>query len=793
MVIKALDKKLFRELWKTKGQVLAVSAVITCGIAVYISFLSAFLNLELTRDSYYINYRFHDFSISVEKAPLNSIFKIQSIAGVKSALGRISKEVTISLKNKDALKTGRILSLPKQQKSFIDNIYLDLGRKPYTNEPNECLVDSKFFEANKLKLNDFVTVTTNGKKQNLKIVGTAMSPEFVYVIRNASDIIPNPEKFGIVWVNKDWAESAFNLKGFYNEVLAEIEEPDKIEKIINSAEKMLTSYGVYSKIKRKDQLSNWMLNSEIEQLAVSSKITPAIFLLVSSIILVIVISRMVKKERTYIGLLKAYGYTNFEISFHYIKFATIIGLIGGIFGVILGQALSYGIMDLYSTFFSFPELKYKFYSSLSIFGILISIGCCLISSLFAISSVIKINPAEAMKEDTSFVVVSTPFEKIKFFWNNISFIDKVIIRNIWRYPLRSIFTALGVMLSTAILFLGYFSSDSMIFMMDYQFNKIQKEDLRISFYIERDKRAFYEASRFPYVKKAEELLVYPFECKNKWHKKQVVIYGIKTNSELYNLIDINENKIKITKEGVFLSDKIAKELDLKKGDRFSVTPLMGKIKNEKEVFVLGIVQQYLGTGIYMNIETLSRLLGSAKTVNTILLKVEDEKYLPKLSKFLKDIPAISSVELKKDSLDNFNKNMADSMIRVNFILTLFAGVIAVAVIYNSTIINLTEREREIASLQVLGFNDEEVGKIVFTENIWLSLVGMGLGLPLGHYFCKAMTVAYDTEFFRIPFFISTETYFICAFVITFFVLVTNFYLKRKINEISIVDVLKTRE
>lgn len=789
----SLDKKLFRELWKIKGQVIAVSSVIACGIAVFISFFSAFLNLELTRDSYYTNYRFHDFSISLEKAPLNSIFKIQNISGVKSASGRITKDVPLSVKGVDELKTGKIISLPKQQNNIIDNIFLDTGRKLYSNGTNECLVDSKFFEANKLKLNDFITVTTNGKKQNLKIVGSAKSPEFVYAIRNAAEMIPNPQKFGIVWVNKDWAESSFNLKGFYNELIAEIDDPEKIDTILDSSEKILDSYGIYSKVKRKDQMSNWMLSSELDQLEVSSTITPTIFLAIASVILLIVISRMVKKERTFIGLLKAYGYSNFEISIHYIKFASVIGIIGGFFGVVLGQWLSYGIMSMYTQFFSFPELKYKFYSSLSIIGLLISLGCTFISSLFAISKVVKIAPAEAMKENTSLVVVKTPFEKISFIWNNISFINKIVIRNIWRYPLRSVFTALGVMFSTSMLFLGYFSGDAMKFMMDYQFNKVQKEDLRVSFYIERDKRAFYEASRFPYVKKAEELLVYPFECKNKWYKKQAIIYGVKENSKLYNLIDTSGQKIIIPKNGIFLSDKFARILDVKKGDKITLKPLMGKVTKEKEVMVSGIVQQYLGMGLYMNIDTLSRLLGTSKSINTILLELEDKNNLAKLNKYLKDVPAISSVDIKKDSVDNFNKTTADSMVATNFILTLFAGVIAISVIYNSTVINLVEREKEIASLQVLGFNESEVGKIIFTENILLSIVGMLLGLPLGHYFCKAMTTAYDTEFFRIPFFISNTTYFLCAGIITVFVVITNLFLKRRIYQINIVDVLKTRE
>ncbi|MFN8577474.1 MAG: FtsX-like permease family protein [Candidatus Sericytochromatia bacterium] len=779
--MKALDKKLLRELWKIKGQVLAVSIVIACGVAVYIAFFSAFLNLNLTRDSYYKEYRFHDFSITLEKAPINSIFKIQNINGIKEASGRISKDVSINIKEQDELKSGRIISLPDKN-NIIDNIYLMSGRKINHSELNECITDDKFFIANNLKLNEFISVTSNGKKQNLKIVGTVKSPEYVYSIRNASEIIPNPEKFGVIWVNKKWAEGTFNLNGFYNELIAEINESENIDTIIDSTEKQLEPYGIYSKIKRKDQLSNWMLTSELEQLAVTSKVTPSIFLFVASIILIIVISRMVKKEKTYIGLLKAYGYSNLEVSLHYIKYSFIIGIIGGLLGGVLGQYLSYGLMGLYSKFYSFPELIYKFYPSLFFIGIIISISSCLFSSLFAISSVIEITPVDAMKENTSIVVVKTPFEKIEFIWEHISFIDKIIIRNIWRYPLRSAFTALGVMLSTAILFLGYFQSDAVKFLMEHQFNKVQKEDLKISFYTERDKRAYYESLRFPYVRKVEEMLIYPFEVKNKWYKKQMVIYGLKENSKLYNLINNDGQYINVPEYGIYLSEMVAKQLHVKKGDKITLIPLMGnQAKKEKYVTISGIVQQYLGVGMYMNIDTLSRLLGNSKIINTLLLKLEDQKDLSKLNKYLKKIPIISSVEVKKDSVENFNKNTADSMKSSNFILSLFAGVIAISVIYNSTVINITEREKEIASLQVLGFNESEVGKIVFSENIILSFIGMFLGLPLGYYMCKSMTTAYDTEYFRIPFIINNSTYILCASFISFFVIITNLFKKENLS------------
>jgi putative ABC transport system permease protein len=791
----SLDKKLLRELWKIKGQVLAVTSVIACGITMYIAFYSAFLNLELSRDTYYAKYRFHDFSIQMEKAPLNSVFKIQNLPGVRAVSGRVVKDVTVSLKDKDELIIGRIIGLDSRKKSIIDNIHLVSGRLLTPGETNVCLVDDKFLKANKLNTGDFITVTLNGRKQNLKIIGTAMSPEFIYAIRNAFEIIANPEKFGIIWVNDDWIDTAFNMKGFYNEIIGEVYEQDNLDNILDSAGKILDSYGVYSKVKRKDQISNFIINSKIDGIKGASKTVPVIFLMIASVILLIVISRLVKRERTFIGLLKAYGYTNLEISFHYIKFASVIGLIGGLMGIAFGEWLSFGLINIYAQSFTFPELQFKFYTSSAVIGVLISLTCSLISALIAVEGVVKIMPATAMKESiSSLVSVKTPFERIKIVWDNVSFTNKIILRNVWRYPFRSAFTAVGVMLSTTILFLGYFMNDSMGFLVDYQFNKIQKEDIKITFYLERNIKAFYEALRFPNIKKAEPMLLYPFELKNKWHIKQSVIYGLKKQPQLFGLINSDGKEIEAPSYGILLSERIARELDVKKGSKLIIKPLMGKIDTEKEVIVAGTIKLYMGDGAYMNIDTLSNLLGNSTILNSILLKVDSPQDIPELNKIFKDIPAISSVELKKDVIDNFSKNIANSLSSMNVIFTIFAGIIAIAVIYNSTVINITEREREIASLQVLGFTESEVGRIVFNENIWLSLIGMFLGLPAGYLLCKVMTATvYNTDLFRLPFYVSNRTYIICAFTMTFFVFMTNMYMKKRIAKIDLVEVLKTRE
>lgn len=790
--MKVLDKKLIRDLFQTKGQVIAVSIVITCGIAVFVAFYSTYQNLLLSRDTYYQTYRFHDFSMSVEKAPLSSLFKIKEIEGVRALRGRIVKDISISLKGQKEVKIARVISMPENYHNVIDNIHLVSGSHLDPNSPDTCIVNDTFFKANNLSLGDRVEVTTNGKRQSMKIVGTALSPEYVYAIRNAQEIFPNPAKFAILWVSREWAESSFNLSGFYTEIVGEVYNQENLDYIFDKADKILDSYGLFEKVKKKDHISNWYLNQEIDSLKVSAQVTPVIFLGVASVILLILLSRIVQKERIQIGLLKAYGYSDLEIVTHYIKFSLIIGIGGGILGFLLGQWLGRGMIAMYVEFYSFPVLRYKFYPNLFIWSLLISCLFSISGALYAVKTIISIMPATAMRESPPKTASRTLLEKLPFFWNKLSFTNKIIIRNIWRYPLRSVFTVCGVMLSTAIVITGYFSQDAVKFMIEHQFHKTQREDVRITLYKVMGIDALYEAYRFPYVKKAEPLLLYPFEIKSDWKKKDLLITGLLKDSELFHLLDTDDKQIKSKGKGLILMDKTAEDLKLSIGDTLTIKPKISKIDHEYTVKVEQIVKQYIGAGAYMDWDELSRLLKESRALNAILLKTDSGKG-SELNSYLKDIPAIASVEVKEEVLKNFDKSFGESMYIANFFLTLFSAVIAVAVIYNSSVINITERKREIASLKVLGFTDKEVGRIIFDENIFLSLIGLIFGLPFGAYLCKMMTLAYDTELFRFPFYLSNQTYIISSLTIILFVIMTNLFLRKRLAKLDMVDALKSRE
>lgn len=787
-----LYKKLGRDLWQTKGQVSAVTAVITCGIAIFVAFFACYRNLLLTRDSYYAQYRFYDFSIQLEKAPLSAVFKIADLPGVRAARGRIVKDVSLTVKDQDESKVARLVSLPLRHERVLNGIHLVAGRHFNSAGIDECVVNDRFLAANKLKLGERITVTVNGRRQSLKMVGTAQAPEYIYTIRNAQEMLPNPKKFAIVWVQESWAESHLDLKGAVNEIVGEVFDPSTLKAQLDQMGDMLKPYGVYAKTMRKDQLSNWYLQSELDGLKVSTGITPTIFLVIAALILVILLTRMVRREQMQIGLLKAYGYTNFEISMHYIRYACLVGLMGGLLGYVLGQWMGRGLIGVYVAYYTFPILKYQFYPDLLLWALSISTGCALLSALTVVRSVVNISPATAMRDSPPRSAKRTVLEYLPALWKRLSFTNKIIFRNMSRYPLRSAFTVLGVMLSTAIVIMGYYSSDAMGYMIQHQFEKVQREDIRVTFYLERGVGALYEAMRMPHVRKAEPLLFYPFELRVGWKRKEMLITGLPASPQLYGLLDDKNRRVELGKKGLTLMDIEAKRLGLKVGDRVMLKPLYGRVSKEKEVVVEKIVTQFIGAGAYMHWETLSRLLGETRALNALLLKIEPGSQ-KQVSAYLKDIPAVAAVEVKADALDNFNKTIGESMGISNFFLTLFAGIIAVAVIYNSTAISITERSREMASLRVLGYTTAEVGRIVFNENLMLSLLGLVIGLPAGTWMCMGMSQAYVTDVYRFPFFISNKTYLISTLTILGYVLLSNWLSRKRIAGLDLVEALKSRE
>ena len=790
--MKVLDRKLLRDLWTSKGQAAAVTAVILCGVASFVCVLSAHRSLKLTRDTYYEAHRFADFWIPLERAPLRAVQKVAALPGVLRAQGRIVEDVNLDVAGKPEPCTGRIVSLPARRGHAINDIHLVSGRYFSADVRNEVILSDRFLRENRLRLGDRVWATMNDRKQPLRIIGTALSPEYVYMIRSAREFLPNPDRFAILWVTEDFAEMALGMREACNEIVGFLEPDADAEAVLECSEDLLEPYGALTTIRRKDQLSHRYLSDEIRGLGVSARIVPTIFLGIAAMILMVMLDRVVQRERTGIGVFKAYGYSNRAIGGHYVKFALILSVAGALLGFLVGQWLGHYLMKVYVEFFQFPLLRHRLYPDILLISLAVSALAGTLGAAWAVVGVARIDPALAMRPAVPRAGHRLWLERLGLIWRRIGFTGKMIVRDVFRYKVRSALTVFGVMCSAAILLLGFFSSDSMDALMVYQFDRLQKQDVRVAFHTERGKGAYLDAKRFPHVRAAEPLLEYPFTLQAGWREKDVVVTGVRPGDRLIGLETVDGHPIDVGDGGLVLTDHLADTLGLRPGDPVVMKPLLGRIERPATVRVRGVAQQYLGEGAYMNMRALSRILDEPFAVNSVLLRVEADGERP-LSRHLKDVPGVASVEIKRESRRQFQETLAKSMAISNVFLGLFAGVIAFAIIYNTTAISLTERTRELASLRVLGFTLAEIRRIVFGQNVLLAAVGVVLGIPVGVLLCRALVVAYATDVYRLPFHITRSTFVTTALVIAVFVFVANLASRRRIGQLDMVDVLKRRE
>jgi putative ABC transport system permease protein len=790
--VRVLNKKLLRGMWQAKGQAIAIAAVVLCGAATFISFASAHRNLLLTRDTYYQQYRFAEFEIQLERAPLTAVLKLEELEGVRRARGRIVKEVNLDIPYVDEARSGRIISMPEDDRDVINDIVIMEGGYFGGGGTNEVILSRDFARANDLEVGDSIEASIEERKYPLEIVGIALSPEYVYVIGGQGDMIPNPERFGVLWVTRDFAETAADMEEACNNVVGMVSGEQSIDTVLEKAEDLLDPYGVFATTKQEDQVSNQFLSDEIEGLKVSATITPAIFLGVAALILYVLLNRMVRNERTQIGLLKAYGYSSWEVSLHYIKYAVLLGVIGCALGVGAGQWLANGMIRLYVEFYQFPLLRSRLYPDIVARSFAITVGFSVAGAVAAARHAARIQPAEAMRPEAPKYAARSILESAAFIWTRLSFTWKMIIRNVARYRLRAGITILGVSVAAALMVVGFFTMDSMNYMIQYQFNEIQRHDVRVTLASERGRDALYELERLAGVRAAEPQLQYPFRVRNNWREKEIGVVGLPPDSELHHLIDDEGRRTPLPETGLVVNDKLAEQLHLKAGDRVAIEPLMGRIEGERAVTVQKVVKEYFGGGAYMSIAALSRILEEPFAMNTALLRT-DPGAERAISRTLKDAPRVAGVEIKADALENIQATLQESMSIMSGFLALFSGVIAFAIIYNATIVSLAERERELASLRVMGFTKGEVGAIVYNENFLLSAIGLVLGIPLGLLLCRMLVEAYDMELYRLPFYVEQSTFITTAVLTVVFVILANLAAWRRIHKLDLIETLKSRE
>ncbi len=787
--MKALDRKLWRELWQLKSQAVAIVLVIVSGVAVHVMFGATLDALRQTRARYYQEYRFADVFAVLKRAPESLRERIAAIPGVAEVETRVVAAVNLEVTGFTEPITGRLVSIPDNREPRLNRLYLRQGRLTAADRDDEVIVSEAFAEAHRLEPGAKLRAVINGRRQTLTIVGTALSPEYIHQMRPGS-IFPDYQRYGVLWMGRRTLGVAYGMEGAFNDVVVGLANPRAAPHVIDELDRLLTPYGGLGAHDREDQSSHRFLTEEFRQITLSATLFPILFLGVAVFLLNVVVTRLVGMQRDLIGTLKAFGYGNGEIALHYLKLALIIVVAGVAVGVGVGAWLGQRLAELYMEFFRFPFLDYHLTFPLVLGATLLNLGAASGGTAFALRAAFALRPAEAMRPEPPARYRATVVERLGL-QRLLSQPNRMILRHIERRPLKSLLTVLGIALAGGITMAGRFQEATINHMVDVHYKLSQREDLAVTFVEPTSWPATGSLGSLPGVERVEVYRAVPVRLRFQHRSHRTVIKGVSPGGDLQRLLDAELRPIALPSDGVVLTDYLGESLGVRVGDRLIVEVLEGG-RPVREIPVAGLVKEYLGVAGYMDLAGLNRLLREGSALSGAYLAVDDRERA-ELYRRLGDIPRIAGTAIREQEIRNFHRTMQQTMLFFTFIATVFAVIIAFGVIYNSARIALTERSRELASLRVLGFTRAEISYILLGELGLLTLLAIPLGFGVGRGICALFVNGARSELYRIPLIIHPSTYAFAATVVLASALLTGWLVRRKLDRLDLIAVLKTRD
>ncbi len=788
-MVNPLDKKLARDLWRMKGQAVAIAVVISLGVLMLVMMDGLVNSLEQTKRAYYERYRLADVFAPAKRAPNHLLKDIAEIPGVGVVEGRINGGALIDLPDFEVPVRAQTLSLPEHGPPSLNDIYLTDGRRLDPTRDDEVLLFRGFAKAHAIRPGTKLTATMNGKRRIFTVVGLAESPEFLYAVP-PGELAPDDSRFAVIWMNKEALAAAFDLKGAFNEALVTLGRDARLEAVLDRLDGILGPYGGVGAYDLKDHVSNRFISEEIAGLKASRRSVPPLFLAVAAFLLYIVISRMIQSEREQIGLIKAFGYSSLEVATHYGKFILVIAAGGALLGCLCGVLAGRGMASLYLEYFKFPFLVFQIEPSAFVIGIASSSLSASAGGIIVLRRVFALTPAVAMRPPApaDFSKSASISATLKRYLDQPS---RMVVRRIIRQPGRAasavIAIAAGMALSVAML--SVMSSFDKV--LELNFSVVDRSDVTVSFVEPLGNDAIYALQRMPGVIEAEPYRTVPALLRNGLNTYRGAINGLVAEPKLNRAVDNDMGAIYVRSDGIILAKPLADILKIRPGEDLTVEIREGR-RPVLTLPVVAIAETLLGAPAYFELGALNRALKEPNRVSGAHLRIDQARSAAIYSE-IKDMPIVAGVSLRNEARAAFKKLMDTGAGAIRYVMAAIAGIITFGIIYNSARIAFAERSRDLASLRVIGFTKSETAFVLLGELAIITLVALPVGSLLGYWLAGAIADGFSTDLYQIPASFAPEAYGVAAIAVVGASIISGWLVKRDIDRIDLVSALKTRE
>lgn len=779
MVMRALDRKLLRDLARMRTQAVAIALVVASGVALFIGTVTAYRALVLSEDRYYEQNRFAHIWVRLARAPTSVLPRLAGLSGVAAVEGRVVSEAILDVRGIDEPASGLLISIPERARHPLNDVYIRQGRHVERGRPGEVLVNEPFAEKNGLR---------PGTRIELRIVGIGLSPEFVMQIPPGG-IAPDDSRFSVFWMERRQLAELLDLHDSVNDIALRLSPGASETSVIAALDSLLAPYGGRGAYGRSSQLSHLELENHIDQLRGLSLLVPSIFLVVAAFLVNVVLGRLVGMQRMQIGMLKAFGYSNGRIASHYLQLALAVVVAGILLGLPVGVWLGRLIAEFYGTFFRFPVLVFRVEPSVVAVAAVVTTAASLAGTWGTLFRVATMPPIVAMSAPAA-AYRPTLLDRLRVL-RLIGPPLRMIVRNVQRKPLRAALTVGGMSLAVAILVLGDSSADSLTRMIDVQFHAAQREDVSVVLAQRRSLDAWRDAFALPGVRVAEPYRAVPARIRAAGRAQDVTLLGLMQAGTLRRIVDSRFQTLAPPSDGILINQWLAQRLRIRRGDLVAVE-VREDDRRTVAMRVVGLVDEPIGSFAYAELDNLGRALGQPHTFSGLHLLVDPQRQQD-LYATLKRAPQALAVQTRRHTLSNFRSMVDTSLAFVRQIEIVFSVIIAFGVVYNAARIALAERGYELATLRVLGFTRREISAILLGEIGVLAVLAVPLGFATGYGLSAWVSAGMSNDRFRMPVVVDPGTYAFALAVFATATLGSALLVRRRLDRLDLVDVLKARE
>ena len=786
----ALDRKLLRDLWRTRAQVASIALVLAGGVLSVVSIRGTASSLVRARDAYYAAGHFADVFATLTRAPDEVRTRLAALPGVERVQTGVVKDVRLDIAGFDRPGTGRLISMPAahEGRQRLNLVHLVRGRMLAPDADDEVLISGRFAEVNDLAPGDTLTAVINERRTSLRIVGIGAAPDYLYE-QGGGGIAVDERAFGLLWAPHALVTEATGMRGAFNDVAIELAPSARESAVIAGVDSVLARYGGRGAIGRRDQLSHRIVENELAQLLVMGWAFPVFFIGVAAFLTGTVLSRLIATEREQIAVLKAFGYTNGAVARHYLAYAALAFLLGLAIGIGIGEWFGRAITNLYGDILRIPGLRFH----IDWPAMLLALGVLSVAALMgAARSVLGASglpPAEALRPPAPARYHMLLLDRLGL-GAILPASARMVLRGIERRPSRALLGAAGIGAALAMMVGTLSLFDASRRMIDVMFRIGHRETLGVQLVSSVPVSAASRFRALPGVTAVELTRTVPVRIRHAGRSRTLGLTGLDRGAELYRLVDVHGAPREVPLDGVTISASLARTLEARVGDTVRIE-LLEQLET-RSVVVAAALDEMSSPNAYMELGALGRLTGEGPRANAVYLRLAGGE-TPALLAGLRDMPRVSSVASRSAMLETYERMTARTF-RINtMVIVIFAMVIAVGVVYNGARIALSERGRELASLRVLGFTTREVGTLLLGEQALLALLALPLGWLLGWMFGGFLVRAFENENYQVPFVTRTATYLFASLVVVAASAAAGALMYRRTARLDLVAVLKTRE